>query len=160
MNNLGNSNYSRGGEINMNMNQINNYGNNSDYAPMPMSQNNQPHSYVDNSLNNNGVPFNYIPHDNNMQPSQNFSAPNEQINNSQNHNLNYNSYPYPPINMSGMNLKNEHLEHIPSSYGQNGINNVNSINGNPNPSNSNPYYNKVWTPSGEKLRMAANNILR
>ena len=37
------------------------------------------------------------------------------------------------------------------------LNNFNNDAGN---NSNNAYYNKGWTPSGEKLRMAANNILR
>lgn len=180
-NNNGNgNNFSRGGEVNMNVNQNNNYGNNNLGNPMQISMNqiqnqNNQHSYSENTgninSNNYGPPMNYNSYETgnsfqNFQPTQNLSGASEQNNIQRDQNINYNSYPYPPINMNSIstNIKNEHNnnEELPSHLVQSSGNNFNPVNGNLNSNYNynNSYNNKAWTPSGQKLRMAANNILR
>lgn len=143
---------------------------------MNQNQNNQLNSISENTDNINGnniygPTMNYNSYDtgNNFQnfhPTQNLSGAIEQSNIQRDQNINYNSYPYPPINMNAIsnNIKNEHInnEELTSHLVQSSGNNFNPPNGNFN-SNYNyniSYNNKGWTPSGEKLRMAANNILR
>jgi hypothetical protein len=164
----------------MNVNQNNNYGNINLGNPMKITmnhnQNNQQHSISENTGNINGnniygPPMNYNSYDtgNNFQnfhPTQNLSGAIEQSNIQRDQNLNYNSYTYPPINMNAIstNIKNEHNnnEELPCHLVQNSGNNFIPINGNLNSNYNynNSYNNKGWTPSGEKLRIAANNILR